>query len=118
MDDQRRYLDGTIVVARRSQDWKAYLAGHPEQWEASSFSPDDAVGKLVRSRPGELVAAIVAGGRSPRRCLNCARELAPDEGPYCTDSVGCEAERQGRLRLAEQAERERDGRPVDAHDEP
>jgi hypothetical protein len=51
-------------------------------------------------------------------CPNCHRELAPDEGPYCTDMVGCEAERQGRLRLAEQVEAEREGIPLDDDDDP
>jgi hypothetical protein len=48
-----------------------------------------------------------AAGRSP-----------PGEGPYCTDMVGCEAERQGRLRLAEQAEAEREGIPLDVPGDP
>jgi hypothetical protein len=118
MADPSSYLNGLITVEQRSQKgwkaylveqgsqqgWKAYLTGDPTRWAASSLSPDDAVGKLVGSRPDELVAVIrTVGGQPKRFCPNCGRVLAGDEGPSCTDTVGCEAERQGRLRLAEQA---------------
>jgi hypothetical protein len=50
-------------------------------------------------------------------CPHCRRELAPGEGPYCADAVGCEAERQGSLRLAEQAETDHVGLAVDPLDD-
>ena len=43
-----------IVITRRANDFHAQLQGEPSKWAASSYSVDEAVGKLVDSHGHEL----------------------------------------------------------------
>ena len=51
------YLNGAIVVVRRSDDWMAHVEGDTRIW-ATGNTQEESIGRLIKSHPKDVAKAI------------------------------------------------------------